>query len=279
MQVVDDPAVVQRAGAWLVATPDKVWAQVRGFVTDGFAGYARVFHPAMREATEADLPVRAPGESRTGLPVEPQPPDGMLWREVSWSEIAQANGKIAHPAMQWTSITGSSEFRDQGSQPGLWEQHPQLGSLTPRLTRILCETLANFTTTPESCWCAVWEGYGDLVGLRSYPDLPRLAMPGRDMLLAEGPLDAVPTESFSDPGFPPAPLRGAYRSPSFWWPEDRAWCVATDVDLDSTYLGASRECVAAVTADPRIEAMPVRADQSVAWDSDTLNPLPLRPHA
>lgn len=114
----------------------------------------------------------------------------------------------------------------------------------------------------------MWEGYGDLVGLRAYPDLPRLAMPNRDMLLAQGPLDAVPTESFGDPGFPPALLRGAYRSPSLWWPEDRAWCVSTDVDLDSTYLGASSECVAALAGDPRLEAMPVGADQSVAWDSD-----------
>ena len=28
-------------------------------------------------------------------------------------------------------------------------------------------------------------------------------------------------------------------SPSIWWPEDRAWCVATDIDLFDTYVGGS----------------------------------------
>jgi len=35
-----------------------------------------------------------------------------------------------------------------------------------------------------------------------------------------------------------------------WWSEDHAWCVATDIDLMTTYLGASAACVDAVLADP-----------------------------
>ncbi|WP_305091365.1 hypothetical protein [Prescottella sp. R16] len=63
-------------------------------------------------------------------------------------------------------------------------------------------------------------------------------------------------------------------SAHLWWPDDKAWCVATDIDLMSTYLGASEECVAAVLADTGLEAFPARADRTLTWDGDTVNPLP-----
>jgi len=28
--------------------------------------------------------------------------------------------------------------------------------------------------------------------------------------------------------------------PSLWWPEDRAWVVASEVDSDATYIAGSR---------------------------------------
>lgn len=34
--------------------------------------------------------------------------------------------------------------------------------------------------------------------------------------------------------------QGAHLSPSLWWPEDRAWVVASEVDSDATHLGGSR---------------------------------------
>ena len=39
-------------------------------------------------------------------------------------------------------------------------------------------------------------------------------------------------------------------SPNIWWPEDHAWCVATDIDLFDTYVGGSRECIKAILSDP-----------------------------
>jgi hypothetical protein len=219
---------------------------------------------------------------------------------VRWREIAEANGKIAHPAMQWPSITASHDI-GPGTQPGLWERAPQPDSLPLRLTRVLCEILADFTRTQERCWCAVWEGYGYMVGLRSDSTLPRLAMWNRPMIVACGPLSAVPEKSFTDgyraatmpirlypvratrevwasTGFADAPEHDtgwesveSYRSPSLWWPDDRAWCVATDVEMRETYLGASRACVNRLLTDERLEIMRVTADQDITWESDVIN--------
>lgn len=63
-----------------------------------FEAYARVFHPAHRRTGPAA------GE------VEP----------VTWHEVAEANGRIAHPLMEWDFIT-AAPHRGQG-QPGLWDR-------------------------------------------------------------------------------------------------------------------------------------------------------------
>ena len=273
MRVVEDAAEVAQASDWVIAATHG-WAVVHSLVPDVFVGYARIFHPAMREADERDLPLRSALESKTGDPVHTGE-YGVPWREVRWCEVAHANGKVAHPAMEWTAITGSYEYSWDGMQPGLWEEVPERGSLPLRLTRRLCEILAAFTTTPERCCCAVWEGYGDLSGLAFDDRLPRLTMKHRPMLLTRGALNAIPVRSFSDPFTDPEwrSVQG-YRSPSLWWPDGRAWCVASDVDLQTTYLGASADCIDRLLDDEQLEVMPVPADQSVTLDGDTINPTP-----
>jgi hypothetical protein len=199
---------------------------------------------------------------------------------VSWREVSEANGTVAHAAMEWTAITGSYELSWGGMQPGVWEQVPERGSLPLRVARVVCKILGAFTSTPERCWCAVWEGHGDLIGLRSDQTLPRLALTHRPMIVAAGPVSAVPATSFRDPVPGPSPAEGSwqmverYRSPSLWWPDNRAWCVASDVDLQTTYLGASSGCVDHLIADGRLEVMRVPADQLVTIDADTINPRP-----
>ena len=50
--------------------------------------------------------------------------------------------------------------------------------------------------------------------------------------------------------------------------------MASDVDLMSTYVAGSVECVASVLADEQLESYPVTVDQSVYWNSDAINPTP-----
>ena len=54
-------------------------------------------------------------------------------------------------------------------------------------------------------------------------------------LLYSGPLSAVM-----------AFLEHWSHSPNLWWPEDRSWCVATDIDLPSSYIGCDARCLEAL---------------------------------
>jgi hypothetical protein len=62
------------------------------------------------------------------------------------------------------------------------------------------------------------------------------------------------------------------RSPNLWWPQDHAWCVATDVDLKTTCIGADRSCAQELISLPGVEAALVSPTLGIDWLSDALNP-------
>jgi hypothetical protein len=64
------------------------------------------------------------------------------------------------------------------------------------------------------------------------------------------------------------------QSPNLFWPADRAWCVATEIDFDSTLLGGTTELIEAVLEAPTLDSWPVRPDDSLAFDADQINPVP-----
>ncbi len=94
-------------------------------------------------------------------------------------------------------------------------------------------------------------------------DGPRLRLPGRDYLLFTGTLPAA-----ASMGWHAAPECFVPQSPNLFWPHDRSWCVATEIDLDSTVVAGTNELVRAVLAAPGLEAWPVAADDSLSSDSD-----------
>ena len=49
-------------------------------------------------------------------------------------------------------------------------------------------------------------------------------------------------------------IAGHYRSPSLWWGDDRAWCVASEVDSRYTFIGGSRPFVEGILAEGLLEA-------------------------
>jgi hypothetical protein len=55
----------------------------------------------------------------------------------------------------------------------------------------------------------------------------------------------------------------AMQSPNLWWPDDRAWCVASEIDFRSTYVGGSRALIDRVFDDERFEALPARLTDRV----------------
>ncbi|MFJ4223426.1 hypothetical protein [Microbacterium sp. NPDC089695] len=67
-------------------------------------------------------------------------------------------------------------------------------------------------------------------------------------------------------GFPPSA-----QSPNILWPEDRSWVMVSEIDFDSTVIAGSGEMVAALCADPAIEALPLREGADLHWDADDVN--------
>jgi hypothetical protein len=47
------------------------------------------------------------------------------------------------------------------------------------------------------------------------------------------------------------------QTPNLWWPEDRTWCVASEIDLSWTYVGGSSDLVESLVVDDQIEALAV----------------------
>ena len=230
--VVDD----LRPARWLGQSIRSFAVNVGSLVPDAFTAYARVFHPAYN------------GEDL-----------------VSWAQIARANRKIVHPQMQFTRLIGYASRYDAGydaRQPGLFDEAPAVGTLLSDTAASLARTLARHTTTRDHCWFAVWDGRGDLD--QAFHNQPTFSLPQRDYHLAHGPLAAA-AQSVATDLFP-------YRSANLWWPDDHAWCVATEIDLDSTYLGASKACIQELLAHPELEVVPISFTAGVTAHSDALNP-------
>jgi hypothetical protein len=174
----------------------------------------------------------------------------------TWSGIAAANGRVVHPEMQFHMIN-----RPVGAPPPLrCEMDPivRWGYIPNVIREALIDVLRRETTTPEQCWFCVWEGRG---GMDDYGITARVRHPQRAYLLFGGPIDTeAPQDSFGDSELP-----------NLWWPADRAWMVATEIDFAWTYVGGTLTVIDALLADARLEALPARITDKPFYDSDTIN--------
>lgn len=147
---------------------------------------------------------------------------------VSWAEIAKWSEKVYHPAMQFEAI--ATPVPGSRTSPPPWDGQMPYGGMPPSQARALAGILRPFTGTSGIVWYLVWEGHGILHA----PSALRLRRTARSYLLYGGGIDDA-----ADLGI------GTNRRvvADYWFPEDQAWCVATDVDLFWTYVGGSRTCV------------------------------------
>jgi hypothetical protein len=132
----------------------------------------------------------------------------------------------------------------------------------------LASVAARHTTTPDAAWFAIWHGYGWTSGRvmsstsstswlerrriekdqerrsRTLAEelalVPTFELPQREHYVLSGPVEAA--ARIRSPGDRYEQL------PDLWWPEDRAWFVATDTDLAWTYVAGTDELLADVTA-------------------------------
>ena len=178
----------------------------------------------------------------------------MSRRRTAGPPTARCNGRPSR---------GSFRFVHGASQLGVWDREPEEGSLPQELVPALASVLSRHTGTPEQCWFAIWDGYGCL----AFADdaAPAFEIPNRRLLLFTGSLTAVRTSFCAD---------SWWQSPSLWWPDDRGWCVETEVDFMSTYGGGTQQCIAELIARDDLEAVAVEPSDGIAWAGDLLNPPP-----
>ena len=109
---------------------------------------------------------------------------------------------------------------------------------------------AAHTSTPGRAWYAIWEGHGyDTEGLDSIPLIDR---PHRRHYFLTGPVAAI--NGLQYPGW------DGWRNPDLFWPDDRRWFVATDVDFWSLFIGGSSAFVSEVAACVPTKVEPVTFD-------------------
>src|SRR5262249_14090550 len=140
--------------------------------------------------------------------------------------------------------------------------------------------LRSATSTPDRCWFCVWNGWGWLhvsdgaiAGLAGEPpgwrDLlveieqmtasaPLVGDQHREYHLLSGPIDAVVDSS-------PRAL-GYYQAPSLWWPDDRAWIVASGIDHWWTYMGGTTSVIEHVVDAWRFNSKRVTPDDPLDWN-------------
>jgi hypothetical protein len=256
------PSEDVEAAAWIGDRLHPFAQDVGSVIPPGFPAYARIFHPA--------------SASRDWVPVD-----------VRWSTIASWSGRTVHPEMQFHAIASPAE-RGQpvGRMP--WSGEPRLGTPSKAQMKALAGLLSTSTSTPNACWYCLWDGYGYVTGavvalhafkqgprsagaqrprrwnlrmpmpkaLGGLPDRKRVRLPHRDYLLFRGPV---------------AKAQGWEDGPNLWWPDDRAWCVASEIDLPYSCVGGSPELIDAILADPAIEALPATLADGITYDSDKIN--------
>jgi hypothetical protein len=214
---------------------------VSSLVPDGYEAYGRILHPARR--------TDKPGKLR-------------------WSAIADERGGAIGPEVHFTALVGWVPARDGQSAPEPYVA-PAWGTMEDDECARLAELLARFTSTPERCWFCLWEGYGWPELPRQGQGPPRVNLPHRDCILFSGPVD-VATSFRSPPWSQP---------PTLWWPDDRAWCVASEIEGYSSCIAASGPCIEALVEDALelvVTSPDYEVDPSPFWVSSADGPAPVR---
>jgi hypothetical protein len=242
---------------------------VASIVPDGFPAYLRILHPA-----------RGPHD---------QP--------VTWASVAARSGRTMHRLVQFHAIARPTDDRPATAAAG-WSA-PDTGNLSPDLLSTLCKILAQHTSTKDSCFFCLWDGHGwlpdkpsrsELIFTSStdtWEDLPstpippapvpppfpaelanqsKLDLPLRRYYLFEGALDAASQFGWtlSNDCFVP-------QSPNLFWPQDHAWCVASEIDLYCTLIAGSESLAEVLLADPGFEAWRVLPGDPITHGSDEIN--------
>jgi hypothetical protein len=157
---------------------------------------------------------------------------------ISWRAAAAQLG--------FASVTDFDSSREMFSIPAAQEAglSASCGELDAGVASALVDLLAEATTTPDDVFVAVWDGWGD-VPVQRFPGAAHLDTEGRGHFLLRGPLTGVLSSVAASNNDRPAA--------GLWWPADRAWFVATEIDFEWTFVSGDPTLMEGLRADERLE--------------------------
>lgn len=181
------------------------------------------------------------------------------WVGRRWSSVARQHGRLAHPLMEVNAISAYHPYLRM--PPSELTYHPRPGP-SAEAFNLVERQLQRFTASPDEMLYAVWEGHSTVLeDAASISNSGLLDLGDRRYLIYSGdqrsPADFVDESEAS--------------LPDFWWPQDRAWVVCTDIDLDWAYIAASSECMRQILLQESAEIFLTSWDSPDHGQMDSLN--------
>jgi hypothetical protein len=120
--------------------------------------------------------------------------------------------------------------------------------------RAALTALARYSRSTDSCYICLWEGYGGMLRVPELVRGPLVTLPHRRYVLFTATLDELEhwTNLFDSTFNSP---------PAFVWPADHRWCFASDVDPHWAGIGADRDAIDQLVADPSVDVVPADPDE------------------
>lgn len=280
-------------GAWLRPRLSG-WGRVGNTVPTGFEAYVRIFHPFRADRDDQTATwTWAEVAARTGRVLHPLAQSRNLLGTVTpavidgWQVESGEEGFLAPAALAVlvAPLAAATQAPDDVTI-GVWDGWGELhsgsfsvfgwgpdGPLSPSEVAVLEREFAEqraAAVNPDVARAVTPRRSGTPSGLL-------LALPHRAYVLLHGTLAEL-----ADPTWPYRAGIGWQEDftgpmPQLVWPADHAWCVASEIDFDSTIVGGSRTLVDAILALPVLEALEVPPDGDLSFEGDRVNPGPGRP--
>jgi hypothetical protein len=166
-------------------------------------------------------------------------------RQITWAEIASMSSARLDGTIAFRRITVSPGNDIPLGPQGSWDEDatPLMGTLPERETNALLDLL----TSSPACWFVMWDGWD---GLRL--DLRQVSVlwHGNPHLVYRGPIEVVRRFDWS----------GRWQIPHMWFPDDRAWCVGSDIEAYDSYVGGSEDLVERILAAVDLETLRVNPE-------------------
>ncbi len=275
------------------------FGRISGVVPLDFEACVAILHPArkcictadnlegIRAGTEQPLPVRWSDVAATSVPViygsASQRVLGIPMSRPTQYRRLHDGGWIVEP------IGGDNDLIPLIRIGDTWIDGPEEGSFSPDLALPLVGLLRTATNTPAACWFGLWDGFGFLSEAQRAG--VSIAAPHRRWLLYRGAVEQL-TNSFHSHGSTPKatgqmpaltnasavgeapPAEGSWsQSANLVWPEDRSWCLATEIDAQCTLIAGSGELISAIHDEPGLEVQAVSPDDRLPHLGNVLSPV------